>query len=109
MGPIICDVGIGARCVRKSSFVRGTPPKTGVTGKEANSRRPASEVGYSEGDSPPRPTPGMGQGELMSACAYQETPRSSGFDRADEAKIPSSVKGSGSRERKLALALSRPR
>ena len=30
VGPVILFSGIGARCVRKSSFVTGSPPKTGV-------------------------------------------------------------------------------
>ena len=30
VGPVILFSGIGARCVRKSSLVRGNPPKTGV-------------------------------------------------------------------------------
>ena len=30
VGPVIRFSGIGARYVRKSSFVRGSPPKTGV-------------------------------------------------------------------------------
>ena len=30
VGPFICGAGIGARCVRKSSFVKGSPTKTGV-------------------------------------------------------------------------------
>ena len=30
VGPVILFSGIGARCVRKSSFVRGRPPKNGV-------------------------------------------------------------------------------
>ena len=32
VGPFICGAGIGAHFVRKSSFVRGSPPKTGVSG-----------------------------------------------------------------------------
>ena len=32
VGPVICGAGIGARCVRKSSFVRGSQPTTGVAG-----------------------------------------------------------------------------
>ena len=34
---------IGARCVRKSFFVRGCPPKTGV-GEGANPFRPVSAI-----------------------------------------------------------------
>ena len=30
VGPAILFSGIGARCVRTSSFVRGSPPKNGV-------------------------------------------------------------------------------
>ena len=44
-GPIICGVDIGARCVWKSSFVTGSPRKTGVTGGGANSTTPAPRIG----------------------------------------------------------------
>ena len=49
---------IGARCVRKSSGVRGSPPKTGIFGEGAS----PPKTGISgEGTSPPKPTPGTGQ------------------------------------------------
>ena len=32
MEPVIYGAGIGARCVWKSSFVKGSPPKTGLAG-----------------------------------------------------------------------------
>ena len=70
MGPVICGAGTGARCVRKSSFVRGSPPKTGVTGYGKNSSSPVQGVEYDEGASPPRPTlEGTGRGDII-ACAY---------------------------------------
>ena len=70
MEPVICGGGIGARCVRKSSFVRGSPLKTGVAGKGKNSSSPLHGVGYDEGASPPRPAPGgTGRGKII-ACAY---------------------------------------
>ena len=70
MGPVICDAGIGVRCVRKSSFVGGSPPNTGVAGQGKNSSSPLHGVGYDEGASPPRPTlGGTGQGGII-ACAY---------------------------------------
>ena len=64
MGPVICNVGIGARCVRKSSFVRGSPSKTGVD-EGVNLFRSMPVIGYGDGASPPKPTPGMGQGGVM--------------------------------------------
>ena len=53
----MCISGIGARCVRKSSFVRGSSPKTGVR----KGFRSVPEFLYNDGASPPKPTPGMGQ------------------------------------------------
>ena len=46
---VVCVGGIGARWVRKSSGVRGSPPKI------------ASWAWQGEGVSPPKPTPGTGQ------------------------------------------------
>ena len=43
--------GIGARCVRKSSDVRGSPPKTGISGEGAS---PPKTGIYGEGTSPPK-------------------------------------------------------
>ena len=64
VGPVICIGGIGARCVRKSSFVRGSPLKTGV-GEGGNTFRPEPGIGYDHWASPPKPTPGMGQDGVM--------------------------------------------
>ena len=64
MGPVIWNVGIGARCVRKSSFVRGSPPKTRVD-EGANPFRPVLGIGYDDGASPRRPTLGIGQDSVM--------------------------------------------
>ena len=50
--------GNGARCVRKSSCVRGSPPETEISGGGAS----PPKTGISgEGASPPKPTPGTGQ------------------------------------------------
>ena len=58
--------GIGARCVRKSSGVRGSPPKTGISGGGAS----PPKTGISgEGTSPPKPTPGTGQEGVVSPHA----------------------------------------
>ena len=47
--------GIGAWCVRKSSGVRGSPPKTGISGEGGS----PPKTGISgEGTSPPKATPG---------------------------------------------------
>ena len=43
--------GIGARCVRKSSDVGGSPPKTGISGEGAS---PPKTGIYGEGTSPPK-------------------------------------------------------
>ena len=58
--------GIGARCVRKSSDVRGNPPKTGIAGEGA--RSPKTGI-YGEGTSPRKPTPGTGQEGVVSPHA----------------------------------------
>ena len=61
VGPVIRLSGIGERCVRKSSFVRCSPPKTEVG--EGFGPMPGlledCEV------SPPKPTPGMGQDDVV--------------------------------------------
>ena len=58
--------GIGARCVRKSSGIRGYPPKTGISGEGAS----PPKTGISgEGTSPPKPTPGTGQEGVVSPHA----------------------------------------
>ena len=55
VGPVLRRSGMGARCVRKSSCVRGSPPKTEDGGW-------CHAVPMLEGGmSPPKPTPGMGQ------------------------------------------------
>ena len=56
-GPALRLSGIGARCVRKSSYVRGSPPKTKVGEWCHAVPRLLSDGGVS----PPKPTPGMGQ------------------------------------------------
>ena len=58
--------GIGARCVRKSSDVRGSPPKTGISGEGAS---PPKTGIYGEETSPPKPTPGTGQEGVVSSHA----------------------------------------
>ena len=55
--------GIGARCVRKSSDVRGGPPKTGISGEGASPPKTGISV---EETSPPKPTPGTGQEGVVS-------------------------------------------
>ena len=60
----ICSFGIGRRCVRKSSFIRGSPPKTRV-GKGKNPLDPVPVIGFGDGTSPPRPTPGTGKNDMM--------------------------------------------
>ena len=58
--------GIGARCVRKSSDVRGNLPKTGISGEGAS----PPKTGISgEGTSPPKPAPGTGQEGVVSPHA----------------------------------------
>ena len=57
VGPALRFSGIGARCVRKSSFVRGSPPKTQVGEGFHSVSRLLSDGGVS----PPKPTPGIGQ------------------------------------------------
>ena len=58
--------GSGARCVRKSSDVRGSPPKTGIYGEGAS----PPKTGISgEGASPPKLTPGAGQEGVVSPHA----------------------------------------
>ena len=58
--------GIGAWCVRKSSGVRGSPPKTGISGEGGS----PPKTGISgEGTSPPKPTPGTGQEGVVSPHA----------------------------------------
>ena len=63
MRPIICGVGLGAWCVRKSPFVRGVPPKTGVVGKGVYPSRPVSGVRYDEGLAHPGQCLGWGRTE----------------------------------------------
>ena len=58
-------VGIGARCARKSPFVRGSPRKIGVVGEEANPVRLLPGMGYDNGANPHGPTPGLGQDGVM--------------------------------------------
>ena len=58
---------IGAQCVRKSSDVRGSLPKTGISGKGAS----PPKTGISgEGTSPPKPTSGTGQEGVVSPHAW---------------------------------------
>ena len=58
--------GSGARCVRKSSDVRGSPPKTGISGEGAS----PPKTGISgEGTSPLKPTRGTGQEGVVSLHA----------------------------------------
>ena len=57
---VVCVGGIGARWVRKSSGVRGSPPKTGVSGGGVSPPKIASWAWQGEGVSPPKPTPGTG-------------------------------------------------
>ena len=57
VGPIMRLSGIGARCVRKSSFIRGSLPKNRVE----EGFRPVSRLSSAGGVSPLKPTPGMGQ------------------------------------------------
>ena len=92
--------GIGARCVRKSSDVRGSPPKTGISGEGAS----PPKTGISgEGTSPPKPTSGTGQEGVVSPHAWmRQTPRSSGSDRAEAPETSSAIGGRGRRERKSA-------
>ena len=92
--------GIGARCVRKSSDVRGSPPKTGISGEGAS---PPKTGIFGEGTSPPKPTPGTGQEGVVSPHArMRETPRSSGSVRAEAPETLSAIGGRGRRERKSA-------
>ena len=58
--------GIGARCAWKSSDVRGSPPKTRISGEGASPPKPGIS---GEGTSPPKPTPGTGQEEVVSPHA----------------------------------------
>ena len=59
--------GIEARYVRKSSDVRFSPPKTGISGEGAS----PPKTGISgEGTSPPKPTPGTGQEGVVSPHAW---------------------------------------
>ena len=58
---VVCVGGIGARWVRKSSGVRGSPPKTGGSGGGVSPPKIASWAWQGEGVSPPKPTPGTGQ------------------------------------------------
>ena len=57
VGPVICISDIGKRCIRKSSFVRGSPHKTAVE------KGFGSVPVFLDEDeaSPPKPTHGMGQ------------------------------------------------
>ena len=57
VGPNVCNVGVGARCVRRSAFARSGPPKIGV----GEGFRPVPEIGHDDGVNPPKLTPGMGQ------------------------------------------------
>ena len=83
--------------MRKSSVVRGSPPKT------------ASRAWLGEGVSPPKPTPGTGQAGVVNPHARMRyTPRSSGSVRAESPDMSSVMGGRGKRERKSALALSWP-
>ena len=59
--------GIGARCVRKSSDVRGSPPKTRISGEGTS---PPKTGMSDEGTSPPKPTPGTGQEGVVSPHAW---------------------------------------
>ena len=65
----MCVGGIGARCVRKSSSVRGSPPKTGESGGGVSPPKTASEAWQGEGVNPPKPTPGTGQAEVVNPHA----------------------------------------
>ena len=58
--------GSGARCVRKSSDVRGSPPKTGIFGEGASSPKTGIP---GEGTSLPKSTPGTGQEGVVSLHA----------------------------------------
>ena len=59
--------GIGARCVRTLSDVRGSAPKTGISDEGAS----PPKAGISgEGTSPPKPTPGTGQERVVSPHAW---------------------------------------
>ena len=58
--------GIGARCVRKSSDVGISPPKTGISGEGAS---PPKTGIYGEGTSPPKLKPGTGQEGVVSPHA----------------------------------------
>ena len=111
--------GIGARCVRKSSDVRGSPPKTGISGEGASPPKTgiygegtsppkiASWAWQGEGVSPPKPTPGTGQvGVVNPHARMRYTPSSSGSVRAEATEMSSAMGGRGKRERKSALALS---
>ena len=57
VGPAMRLGGIGARCIRKLSFVSGSPPKIRV----GEGFRPVPRLPSDGGVSPPKPTPGMGQ------------------------------------------------
>ena len=59
--------GIGVRCVRKSSNVRGSPSKTGISGEGAS---PPKTGIAGEGTGPPKPTPGTGQEGVVSPHAW---------------------------------------
>ena len=96
--------GIGARCVRKSSDVRGSPPKTGISGEGASPPKTgihgegtsppkiASWAWQGEGVSPPKPTPGTGQvGVVNPHARMRYTPRSSGSVRAEAPEMSSAM------------------
>ena len=66
---VMCVGGIGARWVRKSSGVRGSPPKTGESSGGVSPPKTASGAWQGEGVSPPKPTPGTGQAGVVNPHA----------------------------------------
>ena len=77
--------------MRKSSGVRGSPPKTGESGGGVSPPKTASRAWQGAGVSPPKPTPGTGQtGEEVGVgvvLASPSTPILTGVSRICTMKL----------------------
>ena len=69
MGPILCGSSIEAWCVRKSSYVRGRPPKTRVAGKGETPSSPVPRVERGGQPTQANAWDEIGRGGVI-ACAY---------------------------------------
>lgn len=84
----------GARCVRKSSLVRGRPPKIGGSDWGITPLNPEPGEEGDKGVSSSKSMSGIGQEEGMGPrVRMRYTPRSSGSNRAQGPGMPSSVGG----------------